>query len=78
MRSCLKDAVINYDPRIGKYINKLELYRQLPPRKVKDTKIFEIENTSYVRNVMRFIPVFGIEREAWGAACILRKVNDGE
>ena len=25
MRSCLKDAVINYAPRIGKFINKQEL-----------------------------------------------------
>ena len=32
MRSCLQDAVINYAPRIGKYINKLESYRQVPPR----------------------------------------------
>ena len=28
MRLCLQDAVINYAPRIGKYINKLEFYRQ--------------------------------------------------
>ena len=28
MRSCLQYAVINYAPRIGKYINKLEMYRQ--------------------------------------------------
>ena len=28
MRSCLQYAVINSAPRIGKYINKLELYRQ--------------------------------------------------
>ena len=28
MRSCLQDAVINYAPRIGKYIDKHELYRQ--------------------------------------------------
>ena len=27
IRSCLQDAVINYAPRIVKYINKLELYR---------------------------------------------------
>ena len=29
MRSCLQDAVINSDARVGKYINKLGLYRQL-------------------------------------------------
>ena len=39
MRSCLQDAVINYAPRIGKYINRHELYRQCYPRKVKDTNI---------------------------------------
>ena len=77
LRSCLQDAVINSDPMIVKYMNKLELYRQCPPRRVKDTKIFEIENTSCVRNIMRVTPVFGIERENWGASCILRKVNDG-
>ena len=27
-RSCLQDAVINYAPRIGKYIKKLEFYRK--------------------------------------------------
>ena len=62
MRSCLKDAVINSAPRIGKYIDKQELYRQCPPRKVKDTNISEIENTSCVINVMKVNPVSVIER----------------
>ena len=44
---------------------------------MEDTNIFEIENTSCVRNFMRVTPVFGIEREPWGEAFILRKVNDG-
>ena len=26
---------------------------------------------------MKMTPVYGIEREPWGAACILRTVNDG-
>ena len=77
MRSCLEDAVINFTPRIGKYINKLELYRQCPPIRVKDIKMSEIENTSCVINFMRVTPVSGIEREPWGAACIIRKVNYG-
>ena len=77
MRSCLQDAVINSDPRIGKYIDKHELYRQYPPRKVKDTNISEIENTSCMRNVMKVTPVSGIQREPWGSACILRIINDG-
>ena len=76
-RICLQDAVINSAPRIGKYINKLELYRQYPPRKVKDKKMSEIENTSCVKNVMRVSSVYGIEIEPWGVAIILRRVNYG-
>ena len=76
MRSCLQDSVINSAPRIGKYIDQQELYRQCPPRKMKDSNISEIENTSCVRNVTEVTPVSGIEREPWGAACILRRVND--
>ena len=77
MRSCLQDAVINSAPRIGKFIDKHELYRQCPPRRVKDSNISEIENTSCVRNVMKATVVFGIERVAWVSASILRRVNDG-
>ena len=77
MRSCLQDAVINSAPRIGKFIDKKELYRQCPPRRVKDSNISEIENTSCVRNVMEVTTVSGIERVPWGAASILRRVNDG-
>ena len=62
MRSCLQDAVIISDPRIGKYIDKQEFYRKCPPRIVKDTNISDIENTSYMRNVMKVNPVSGIER----------------
>ena len=62
MSLCLQDAVINSSPRIGKYIDKQELYRQCLPRKVKDRNISEIENTSCVRNVMKVTPVSGIER----------------
>ena len=40
--SCLQDSVINYAPRIGKYINKHEFYIQFPPRRVKDTKVTEV------------------------------------
>ena len=53
MRSCLQDAAINSDPRIEKCINKQELYRQCPPRRVKDSNIYEIENTSCVRILWR-------------------------
>ena len=71
IRSCLQYDVINSAPRIGKYIDQQELYRQCPTRKVKDSNISEIENTSCVRNVMKVTPVSGIEREPWGASCIL-------
>ena len=77
MRSCLQDSVINSAPRIGKYIDQQELYRQCPPRRVKYSNISEIENTSCVRNVMEVTPVSRIEIEPWGAACIMRRVNDG-
>ena len=60
MRSCLQDAVINYAPSIERYINKLELYRQCPPRRVKGTKMSETENASCARNVMRVTPVYVI------------------
>ena len=53
MKSCLKDDVINSEPRVGKYINKMELYRQCPPRSAKDTKMTEIENNLCVRSVMK-------------------------
>ena len=77
MRSCLKDDVINSAPRIVKYIDKQELYKQCPPRKLKDTNISEIENTSCVRNFMKVTKVSRIEKEPWGAACILRIDNYG-
>ena len=77
MRSCLQYAVINSAPKIVKYINKHELYRQFPPRRVKDTNILYIENTSCVRNVMKVTPVFVIEREPWVEACIMIQINYG-
>ena len=60
-----------------KFINKQELYRQCPPRRVKNSHISEIEDYACVRNVMNITPVFGIEEVPWGAASILRRVNSG-
>ena len=77
MRSCLQDAVINSAPIIGKFIEKQELYRQCPHRRVKDSNISEIENTSYVRNFMEVTTVSGIERVLLGPDSILRRANDG-
>ena len=36
----------------------------------------EIENTLCVRSVMKVIPVSRIGREPWGAASMMRIVND--
>ena len=77
MRSRLQDAVIIYSPRIRKFIDKQEIYRQFPPRRVKDSNISEIENTSCVRNVMDVTVVSGTERVPWGPAVIMRRVTDG-
>ena len=60
MRSCLQEAVTDHAPRIGKYIDNYELYRQFPPRRVKDKNMSEIENTLCVRIVMKVTPVFQI------------------
>ena len=57
--------------------NKLELYKQFRPRRVKNSHISEIEDSACVRNVMNITPVSGIEEVAWGAASILKTVNDG-
>ena len=35
--SCLHDSIINSAPRIGGGVDNLELYRQCPPRRVRDT-----------------------------------------
>ena len=75
LRSCLKDSVINYSSKIRKYINKHEIYRKCLPRRVKDKKVNEIENTSYVRSIMNMNPLFDIKRELCSAASILRRVN---
>ena len=54
-----------------------KLYRQCPPRRVKDSNISDIENNSCVRNVMEVTVVSWIERVPWGPAIILKIVNDG-
>ena len=52
-RSFLHDAIINAAPRIGKFFDKSELYRQCSPRRVIDTKIEELDKfecVSWVRS----------------------------
>ena len=48
LRSCIHDAIINAAPRIGGEIDKLELYQQCPPRRVKDTYMTESEKCECV------------------------------
>ena len=52
------------------------MYNQLPIRIMKDTKMIEIENTICDGSVKNVNPEFQIEKELWGAAIILRKVNN--
>ena len=44
---------------------------------MKDKNIFEIKNYLCVRNVTNVNSVFWIEKEPWGADCIMIIVNDG-
>ena len=53
------------------------MYRQCQPRRVKDTNISEIENTLCLRSFVNGTEILKIEREHWGASCILRTVNAG-
>ena len=52
-RSCLHDAIINADPRVGGEIDKSELYRQCSPRRVMDTAMYELENCECVSSVIK-------------------------
>ena len=70
--SCLQDTVINSAPMIVNYMNKIQLYYQCPPRRVKDINMSYIENTLCVRSVMNVTPVFQIEREPCVYASILK------
>ena len=53
------------------------MYRQLPPIRVKNSHISEIEKCACVTNVMNLTPISGIEEVPWVAASILKTVNDG-
>ena len=63
IRSCLHDAIINASLRIGGKMDKFELYRQCPPRRVKDTKIKDLEKFECVSSVMTIAPVLIIDRK---------------
>ena len=74
---CLNDAVVNSTPRIGKYINKFELYRQCLLRRAKNIRMNEIENASCVSIVLNTFNVLKRERYKLGSNRILGKVYYG-
>ena len=57
LRSCLHDAVLNAAPRIGKFADKNEFYRQCFPIHVKGTNTNKFENAYCVSSVMAISPV---------------------
>ena len=74
LRSCLRDAIINAAPRIGG-IDKLELYRQCPPRRVKDIHITELKKCECVSSIMTIAPVLNIDRLKMGYMGILLVID---
>ena len=46
LRSCLRHAINNAVPIIGGNIDKLKLYRQCTPRRMKDKHLKELENAN--------------------------------
>ena len=63
--SCLHNAIINAASRIGGKIYTLGLYRQFPPRGVKDTRMTEFEKCEYLSYVTTIATVLKIDREKW-------------
>ena len=57
-------------PQESGKIDKLELYRQFPPRSIKD-------KCNSVLSVMTISPILKLEREKMGATRILQVINDG-
>ena len=57
MRSYIHNDIINSAPSIGKYMNKHELYRKCPPRRVKYKITNEIKNETCVINFTTVTPV---------------------
>ena len=60
LSSFLHDAIIKSVSSIEKYINKNQLYRKFPCKRVKDMIMIEIDNVSCVRNIMTVAPVLKI------------------
>ena len=63
--SCLHDAIINYAPRMVGGVEKLELYQQCPPRRLRDTHMTKLEKCKCVSSVTTITPIMKLEREKW-------------
>ena len=55
----------------------MELYRQCPPRRVKDTNMKKLENFDCLSSVMTIAQILHIDREKKGAMRVLQVINDG-
>ena len=55
----------------------LELYRQCPPRKVKDTNMTELEKCDSVLSIMTIAPILKFERDKMGSMRVIQVINDG-
>ena len=58
-------------------MDKLELYRQCPPRRLKDTNLAELEKCKCVSSVMTIAPIINIDRENMYDFVILLVIDDG-
>ena len=65
LRLCLHDAIINAYLIIDETIEILELYRQCPPKRLKDTQMAELEKCECVSFVMTIAPAINIDRKKW-------------
>ena len=77
LSSCLHDDVVKSAPCIGKYINKSELCRQCPPRRVKYTSMNEIEKPTRFSSFMNVFLVLKTSIHKWVANITLQKVHYG-
>ena len=58
-------------------LEKMELYRQFPPRRVKDAQLKELGKYECVSSVMTISSVLNTERYKMGTKVILLKIGNG-
>ena len=75
--SCLRLDIINAAPIIGGGVDKLELYRQCPPRRLKDTYLKELGKCECLSSLITIVPVLNTERDKMGTMVILLRIDDG-